>query len=67
MTDDDLTEFNPDDQHWTIDGYTERVTRGELRYLLLERPDPIVAGKIRTWEHEKVGPNVYEIWIGDEQ
>lgn len=57
--------FNPSDNHWTVKNYRERVTKEQLQDLLMNRPDPIVAGKLREWDYEKVGPGVYEIWIGD--
>lgn len=59
--------FKPSDNHWTVNGYKERVTKEELQSVLIDRPDPIVNGRLREWKHKKVGPDVYEIWIGEKE
>lgn len=63
MSGDDLEPFKPAKNHWTNVHFTERINRAELRYLLMERPKPIVNGRLVEWQYEKVGPNVYEIWL----
>lgn len=58
--------FTPSQNHWAVNGYRERVTKDELQELLLNKPNPIKHGRMREWKHEKVGPQVYEIWISEE-
>lgn len=62
---DNTEKFKPSDSHWTISEFKERVTKPQLRHVLLNRGEPIVSGRVKEWKHRKVGPNVYEIWIGD--
>lgn len=59
--------FKPSDNHWTVNGYRERVTKEELQEVLMERPDPIYHGKIHEWKSQKVGPGVYEIWMEEKE
>lgn len=59
--------FSPSQNHWTVKDFRERVTKEQLQDLLLNRPDPFVAGQLKEWKNRKVGPGIYEIWIGDRE
>lgn len=59
--------FEPSQNHWTVRGFRERVTKEQARDVLLNRPDPIVAGKLKEWKSRHVGIDVYEIWIGERE
>ena len=57
--------YRPSDNHWTVRKFRERVTKEQLQDMLLNTPDPIKNGHIHKWEYEKVGPGIYEFWMGD--
>ncbi len=60
--------FIPSDDHWkfNLGLYKERLTRQQLRYMLLNSPEPIYQGKLHTWKNKHVGAGIYEIWISEE-
>lgn len=59
--------FIPSKNHYVINPeailYKERVTRKQLRYVLLEIPNPVVKGRVRNWKHKHIGAGVYELWV----
>lgn len=56
--------FRPSNNHWSFPGeYKERITRAQLRYLLLELPNPIINGYVRLWKHKHLGVGVYELSV----
>lgn len=63
----DLEPFSPCDNHWnlTLGLYRERLTRAQLKYHLLNNPDPIYCGRLLRWANRHVGAGIYEIWIED--
>lgn len=65
MSKSDPEVFLPSINHWRFDPgtYKERVTRAQLKYVLLECPDPIYEGQLHKWESKHVGAGVYDLWI----
>ncbi len=53
-----------DNGHWRVKGYKQRVTREQLKELLLNEEDRcIIAGDIRPMRRKHLGVGVYEIWF----
>lgn len=54
----------PSKSHWIYNPgiFKERVTRSQLRSLLLGDP-PITKGHVREWKFKHLGVGVYEVWV----
>jgi hypothetical protein len=62
----DTTEaFQPSDNHWTMAPgvFKERVTKEQLRSVLLNVADPIVKGTLCKWRSKHLGVGIYDLWI----
>jgi len=59
------TAFRPSPNHWSmrLGLFRERVTRAQLRDLLLNQCDPIVRGEVCRWKQRHLGVGVYELWV----
>ncbi len=52
------------EQHWTTFTYRQRITREQLRTLLLEERDTLIRfGRFCTMKKKYLGAGVYEIWF----
>ncbi len=50
--------------HWNIASYKQRVTREELRTILLESQDTIIRfGNLCEMKKKHLGAGIYEIWF----
>ena len=59
-------QHHPNVLHWryTKPGtYRERLTRRQLRDVLLYSPDPIIRGRLWRWASKHLGAGVYELWV----
>ena len=57
-------EVQLDNDHWRRKGYRQRVTREQLRELLLQEKDhAIIHGRILPMKTRHLGVGVYEIWF----
>lgn len=57
-------EFRPSNAHWNFKTglFKERVTKPQLRHLLLNHSDPIIRSHVCKWKHKHLGAGVYELW-----
>lgn len=57
-------EFQPSINHWSLapGRFKERMTRGQLRAILLNHADPIIRGELRVWKSKHIGAGIYEVW-----
>lgn len=57
--------FVPSPNHWAMRRglFRERVTKAQLRDLLLNQCDPTVRGTLCKWKHKHLGVGVYELWV----
>lgn len=46
--------------------WRERVTRRQLRYVLLEYPLPIRFGMLCEWHSKHVGAGIYDLWLEEQ-
>lgn len=52
------------DNHWKVASYRQRITRDELRKLLLESQDTIIRfGSVCDMQKKHLGAGVYEVWF----
>jgi len=55
--------FKPSESHWVFPGiYKERVTRKQLREVLLQ-PDPFINGHFYEWHTAHKGVGIYDLWV----
>jgi hypothetical protein len=64
----EATQFQPSMNHWTmaLGLFKERVTKEQLRSVLLNVADPIVKGRLCKWKSRHVGAGIYELWAEDQ-
>lgn len=56
--------FSPNSGHWSSPGvFTERVTRKDLAYLLLNSADPIIGGVLYEWKVRYLSAGIYELSV----
>lgn len=52
------------DNHWRNPQYRQRITRKELKQILLDNDDcPFIAGRQCTMKKKYLGAGIYEIWF----
>jgi len=52
------------DNHWTYKDYKQRITRGELKKILLNNEDTaIIRGRFCRLKRKSLGAGVYEVWF----
>ena len=61
--------FRVSSNHWRmrLGLFRERITRAQLRSLLLDQPDPIVHGRLCCWKTKHLGVGVYELWAAEKR
>ena len=66
LTDD---RFNPSSNHWRMAPglFKERVTRQQLRDVLLHSADPIIRGTLYKWSSRHIGAGVYELFAEERE
>jgi hypothetical protein len=50
--------------HWAYKNYKQRITRGELKKILLNNEDTaIIRGRFCCLKRKSLGAGVYEVWF----
>lgn len=60
--------FEPSINHWRVKPvgtFKEQVDRDELREVLKNRPDPIIAGRLYEWKANHRGAGIYDLYVGE--
>jgi hypothetical protein len=54
--------YLPNNNHWALEGYRERVTRKQAQDILIDHPTIIFHGRMYWFRAKHVGAGVYEIY-----